>query len=75
MCIRDRLLGGFTGAVCAGAIGLKYRFGFDDSLDVVGVHMVGGIIGTLGVGALGSSLAPVSYTHLDVYKRQLQARR
>ena len=31
-------------------ISLKYRFGFDDSLDVVGVHMVGGITGSLLVG-------------------------
>jgi len=28
-------------------VGLKYRFGYDDSLDVVGVHLVGGLIGTL----------------------------
>ncbi|MER8187445.1 ammonium transporter [Kitasatospora sp. NPDC094015] len=43
-------LGLIAGAVCAAAIGLKYRFGFDDSLDVVGVHAVGGIIGSLAVG-------------------------
>ena len=33
--------------VCALAVGLKYRFGYDDSLDVVGVHLVGGLVGTL----------------------------
>jgi Amt family ammonium transporter len=43
-------LGAIAGAVCAMAVGLKWRFGFDDSLDVVGVHLVGGIIGTIGVG-------------------------
>ena len=30
---------------CAAAVGLKYRIGLDDSLDVVGVHLVGGVIG------------------------------
>ena len=35
-----------AGVVCALAVGLKFRFGFDDSLDVVGVHLVGGLVGT-----------------------------
>ena len=35
------------GVVCAYAVGLKFRLGYDDSLDVVGVHMVGGIVGAL----------------------------
>jgi len=43
-------LGLIAGVACAAAVGLKYRFGFDDSLDVVGVHMVGGIIGSLLIG-------------------------
>src|SRR5690348_1188624 len=43
-------LGLLAGAVCALAVGLKYRLGFDDSLDVVGVHLVGGVIGTLLIG-------------------------
>jgi Amt family ammonium transporter len=42
------------GAVCALAVGLKYRLGFDDSLDVVGVHMVGGFIGALLIGFLAT---------------------
>ena len=38
------LVVGFVGGViCALAVGLKFKFGFDDSLDVVGVHMVGGL--------------------------------
>ena len=41
------MLGLVAGAVCALAVGLKYKFGFDDSLDVVGVHFVGGWIGSL----------------------------
>jgi Amt family ammonium transporter len=49
------ILGVVTGVVCAWAVGLKYKFGFDDSLDVVGVHLVGGIIGTLGVGFLATA--------------------
>jgi len=44
------LLGGVAGAVCALAIELKFKLGFDDSLDVVGIHLVGGIIGTLYLG-------------------------
>jgi Amt family ammonium transporter len=48
------LLGLVTGAVCAAAVSLKYRFGYDDSLDVVGVHMVGGIIGSLSIGFLAT---------------------
>ncbi|MFD9792447.1 ammonium transporter [Streptomyces sp. NPDC059070] len=43
-------VGAIAGVLCAMAVGLKYRFGFDDSLDVVGVHMVGGIAGSLLVG-------------------------
>jgi Amt family ammonium transporter len=43
-------LGLIAGAVCALAVGLKYRFGYDDSLDVVGVHLVGGLVGTVLIG-------------------------
>ena len=44
------LLGLIAGAVCALAVGLKYKLGYDDALDVVGVHLVGGIIGCLYLG-------------------------
>ena len=44
------LLGLLAGAVCALAVGLKYNLGYDDALDVVGVHLVGGIIGCLYLG-------------------------
>jgi ammonium transporter, Amt family len=47
-------LGLSAGVVCAAAVGLKYRLGYDDSLDVVGVHMVGGIVGSLAVGLLAT---------------------
>ncbi|WP_405450579.1 ammonium transporter [Streptomyces achromogenes] len=43
-------VGAIAGVACAAAVGLKFRFGYDDSLDVVGVHMVGGILGSLLVG-------------------------
>jgi Amt family ammonium transporter len=52
------ILGVLAGAVCALAVGLKYRFGYDDSLDVVGVHLVGGIVGTLFIGLAASPGAP-----------------
>jgi len=52
------LLGAVAGGLCALAVGLKYRFGYDDSLDVVGVHLVGGLVGTLGVGFLATAAAP-----------------
>ncbi|CAN5348274.1 ammonium transporter [soil metagenome] len=45
-------LGLVAGAVSALAIGLKYKFGYDDALDVVGVHLVAGLIGTLAIGFL-----------------------
>jgi Amt family ammonium transporter len=48
-------VGGLAGVLCALAVGLKFRFGFDDSLDVVGVHMVGGLWGTIAVGLFASA--------------------
>jgi Amt family ammonium transporter len=44
--------------VCAVAVGLKYRLKLDDSLDVVGVHLVGGILGALAIGFLGTDKSP-----------------
>ncbi|MCW2779593.1 MAG: amtB [Marmoricola sp.] len=52
------LMGAVAGVVCALAVGLKYRWGYDDSLDVVGVHMVGGLVGTFGIGLLATTAAP-----------------
>ncbi|MDN4642756.1 ammonium transporter [Arthrobacter sp. PsM3] len=43
-------LGLLAGAACAVFVDLKYKFGFDDSLDVVGVHLGGGLLGTLALG-------------------------
>lgn len=53
------LLGAIVGVVCAMAIDLKYILGFDDSLDVVGIHLVGGIVGTLYIGFFGNNVGLV----------------
>src|SRR5882757_987658 len=47
-------VGAIAGVGCAAAVGLKYRFGYDDSLDVVGVHLVGGVAGSLLIGFFAS---------------------
>ncbi|WEV25101.1 ammonium transporter [Streptomyces sp. 71268] len=46
------LIGAVAGAVCSWAVSFKYKLGIDDSLDVVGVHLAGGLVGTLLVGVL-----------------------
>ncbi|MDO5661389.1 MAG: ammonium transporter [Brachybacterium sp.] len=48
------VLGLIAGMLCALAVGLKYRLGVDDSLDVVGVHLVGGLVGTILIGVLAT---------------------
>ncbi|MFM9049885.1 MAG: ammonium transporter [Actinomycetota bacterium] len=49
------VIGLLAGVICAFAVTLKYRFGYDDSLDVVGVHLVGGIVGCLLIGFLATT--------------------
>jgi Amt family ammonium transporter len=49
------ILGVAAGAVAALAVGLKYKLGYDDSLDVVGVHLVAGLVGTIGIGFLATT--------------------
>ena len=44
------LIGFVAGGICLLAISLKNRFGYDDSLDVVGVHLVGGLVGAILLG-------------------------
>jgi len=53
-----------AGVLCALAVGLKFKFGFDDSLDVVGVHLVGGLFGTLMVGLVATKEAPAAVSGL-----------
>ncbi|MGQ0844548.1 MAG: ammonium transporter [Sporichthyaceae bacterium] len=51
-------VGVIAGALCSAAIGLKFKLGFDDSLDVVAVHLVGGLAGTLLIGFFATADAP-----------------
>jgi Amt family ammonium transporter len=57
------LLGAVAGGVCVLGVQLKYRFGYDDSLDVVGVHFVGGVVGTLLVGVFASTAVNAAVHH------------
>jgi Amt family ammonium transporter len=57
------LLGAVAGAACLLAVRAKFRLGYDDALDVVGVHFVGGVIGTLGVGLFASHAVNAAVTH------------
>ena len=50
------VIGLVAGAICALAVSIKYALGFDDSLDVVAVHLVGGIWGSLSIGLFGTSV-------------------
>jgi Amt family ammonium transporter len=52
------VVGAVGGVVCALAVDLKHRLGYDDSLDVVGVHLAGGLWGTLSIGLLATAAAP-----------------
>jgi Amt family ammonium transporter len=49
------VIGLIAGILCSLATGLKYRFNLDDSLDVVGVHLVAGIWGSLAIGFFGAN--------------------
>jgi Amt family ammonium transporter len=52
------VIGVAAGVLCALAVSLKTKLGYDDSLDVVGVHLVGGMVGSLLIGLLASAAAP-----------------
>ena len=58
------VIGLVAGVLCALAVGLKFKFGYDDSLDVVGVHLVGGITGTLLIGLVAAPEAGAGVTGL-----------
>jgi Amt family ammonium transporter len=57
-------VGVIAGVVCALAVTIKFRFGFDDSLDVVAVHLIGGLAGTLAVGFFATRAAPAGVNGL-----------
>ena len=47
------IIGAVAGVLCALSVSLKFKLGIDDSLDVVAVHLVGGIVGTVMIGFVG----------------------
>jgi ammonium transporter, Amt family len=55
-------IGFAAGAICFYAVNMKFRFGFDDSLDVVGVHMIGGIVGALLTGVFVTAAVSPGHT-------------
>jgi Amt family ammonium transporter len=57
------IVGLVAGVLCALAVGLKYKLGYDDSLDVVGVHLVGGLWGTIAIGFLLSPDTPAGLSY------------
>lgn len=63
-------LGAIAGLVCAFAVELKWKLGFDDSLDVVGIHLVGGIIGTLFIGLVGNNVGLLQTGSFDQLGKQ-----
>ncbi|MES2094735.1 MAG: ammonium transporter [Actinomycetota bacterium] len=67
------VLGMLAGAVCALAVDLKFRLGFDDSLDVVGIHLVGGLLGTLYIGIFGSGIGLIDTGSLKQFGVQAVA--
>ena len=62
--IGSMLIGAIAGVVCYSAVMLKHRFGYDDALDVVALHLVGGIVGALAIGLLAHPDAPIGETGL-----------
>ena len=60
------VLGLLAGALCCFAIGLKHKLGFDDALDVVGVHLTGGAFGAISLGFL-AAYPIVSNQHKGVF--------
>ena len=57
------LIGLIPGFICCYAINLKNKLGYDDSLDVVGVHLVGGILGTVLIGFFATKEMVGGYTN------------
>src|SRR5690606_37732908 len=64
------LIGLVAGVVCFYALRLKFMFNFDDSLDVVAVHLVGGIIGSLLLGILAEEAYGGVAGSMDQFLRQ-----
>ena len=58
-------VGFVAGAVCALAVTIKHKLGYDDALDVVGVHLVGGLVGTLMIGVVGDATHTLTDSIVD----------
>lgn len=67
------VLGALAGVVCALVVDLRYVLGFDDSLNVVGIHLVGGVIGTLFVGVAGTGIGVLATGSWQQFGLQLLA--
>jgi Amt family ammonium transporter len=61
--VSPMIIGAVAGAACFLALGIKSKFGFDDSLDVVAVHLVGGLIGSILLGCFASAAVNPTYVH------------
>ncbi len=61
------IVGGAAGVVCLLAIGIKSKAGFDDSLDVVAVHLVGGLLGSILLGFFADAAVNPIVTHEGVF--------
>ena len=64
------LLGAIAGAVSAWAVELKFKFGLDDSLDVVGIHLIAGLIGTLYIGFFATDVGLIFSGSFDQLGKQ-----
>ena len=60
-------IGFLAGAICYFAVSVKFRFGYDDALDVVGVHLVGGIVGSLLLGLFADRAFNPAVVHQGVF--------
>ena len=59
-------IGFIAGALCYFAVSVKFRFGYDDALDVVGVHLAGGIAGSLLLGLFADRAFNPAVVHQGV---------
>jgi Amt family ammonium transporter len=60
-------IGFLAGAICFFAVSVKFRFGYDDALDVVGVHLVGGLVGSLLLGLFADRAFNPGVVHQGVF--------
>ncbi len=60
-------IGFIAGAICYFAVSVKFRFGYDDALDVVGVHLVGGLVGSLLLGLFADRAFNPAVVHQGVF--------